>query len=243
MDTAWKGAGLNDNIYAQVDAQHKSGRMALRPNEAGLSGSYTKCLRSGVIAAGLTGPLPVWQMRWGASDKILIPRKMKVGVRASTTAFGATPVDAALQLSKTKGHSALDTTNGTIGSYTSAKTGARSSRFPDSQFAGDATALRTAQGGIVILNTSASGLTGGTKVADSDPIAQAALAAVASAAALSELLPPTMLIEPVESTLLPMEIDQNEGLNLVISAIGATGTWMLYTEFSWDEYIKKDYFA
>jgi len=237
------GAGRNSNVEAQVDPVHKSYRTALRPNEAGLLGSYTKTLKSGIIAAGLTGPLPVWQMRWGSSDKLLIPRKLRAEIRVSTTAFGASAVDSVLQLSKTKGHSALDGTNGTYGSFAVAKTGARSSRFPDSQFALDTIALRPAQGGIVILNTSASGLTGGTKTADSDPIAQATVAAIASAAAETQLLAPTMMIDPVESTLLPMELDANEGLNLVISAIGATGTWTLVVEFSWDEYLKVDYFA
>lgn len=238
-----QGSGLNDAAVWQVDSTHKAARVSLRPNEAGLLGSYRKTLKSGIIAAGLTGPLPVWQVRWGSSDRILIPRKLRAEIRVSTTAFGASAVDSALQLYKTKGHSALDGTNGTYGLFTQAKTGAQSSRFPDSQFALDTTALRPNQGGIVILNTSASGLTGGTKVNDTDPIAQATVAAIASAAAETQLLAPTTLIDPAESFLFPMELDANEGLNLQISAIGATGTWTLVVEFAWDEYMKIAYYA
>lgn len=246
LDTTIKGSGQNENVEAQVDQVHRALRVSMRPNEAGMLGSYRKTLRSGVIAAGLTGPLPVWQMRWGSSDRILIPRKLKIQAVVSTTAFPAGAADSSFSLFKTKGHSALDGTNGTYGLFTQAKTGAQSSRFPDSQFALDTTALRPNQGGIVIINTSASGLTGGTKTNDTDPVAQVINRILASAAAETSITPepaPT-LIDPSDSShLTAMEIDANEGLNLVCDAITGTGTWRLMVEFWWDEYLKKDYFA
>lgn len=240
------GAGRFDNVATQVDPTYGAVRTSVRPVDVGIYGSYRKALKSGVIAAGLTGPLPVWEMRWGQSDKLMIVRSLKIQAVVSTTAFNATAADSSFSLYRAQGFSALDGTNGTYGLYTQAKTSALSTRFPNTQFALDTTALRPAQGGIVILNTSASGLTGGTKVNDTDPISIIQNRIVGAAAAETVITPDPFayLIDPAMGPgLQPLEFSSNEGLVLTIDAVTATGTWRLMVELIWDEVDPVTYFA
>lgn len=240
------GYGLNDNVQAQVERTHAALRTSIRPPEVGIYGSYRKSLRSGVIAAGLVGPLPVWEMRWGASGVMAIIRSLKIQAVASSTAFAATAADSSFSLYRAQGFSAMDTTNGTAGAFTVGKTGANATRFAASQFAGDANALRSAQGGIVILATSASGLTGGTKALDTDPIAIVLNQILASAAAMTSItpVPAPYLIDPAKGPgLQPIELAQNEGLVLNCDLITVTGTWRLMVDVEWDEVDPARYFG
>lgn len=240
------GFGINENAIAQVDKTHAAIRTSIRPPEVGVYGSYRMALKSGVIAAGLTGPLPVWEMRWGQSSVIAIPRRLRIQAVVGATAFNATAADSSFSLYRAQGFTALDTTNGSTAAFTATKTQNAASRMSSSQFAGDASTLRTGQGGIVILNTSASGLTGGTKTNDTNPMAVILNRIVASAAAETIITPepaPT-LIDPAEGvTGNPIEFTQNEGLVLMCDAITATGTWRLAVDITWDEVDPARYFG
>ena len=241
-----RGTGTFSSVEAQVDPTHRALRTSLRPNEVGVYGTYRKALKSGIIAAGLTGPLPVWEMRWGQSAIIAIVHSLKLQAVVSATAFNATAADSSFSLYRAQGFSALDGTNGTYGLFTVGKTGALSTRFPASQFAADTTALRPAQGGIVILNTSASGLTGGTKTNDTDPIAIVKNRIVGAAAAETVITPDPYapLIDPtLTPAIQPLELTINEGLVITIDAVTATGTWGIAVEVIWSEVDPARYFG
>lgn len=244
--TLIRGFGVNDEIKMQVDSIHKASRVSLRPPDPGAYGSYRKSLKSGVIAAGLAGPLPVWEFRWGRSDVVAIIRALRIQAVVSTTAMAATAADSSFSLFRVSSFSALDTTGATLGAFTINKTGALSTRFPPSQFAGDATALKTGNGGIAILNTAATGLTGGTRTNDTDPIAivMNRIAATAAAETIITPEPAPYLIDPSITTgLQPMEFYGSEGLVLMADAITATGTWRLMVDCQWDEFDSSRYFS
>lgn len=240
------GYGGYDNVQMQVDKTHAAARVSVRPHEVGIYGTYRKALKSGVVSAGLTGPLACWEMRWGQSGVIALVHSVKIQAVASTTAFNATAADSSFSLYRAQGFSALDGTNGTYGSFAASKTNALSTRYPASQFAADTTALRPAQGGIVILNTSASGLTGGTKTNDSDPISIVQNRILGAAAAETAITPDpwAYMIDPTLTPMLPpQELTLNEGLVLTIDAVTATGTWRLMVEVVWSEVDPSRYFA
>lgn len=240
------GLGNNENVGQQIDRTHAASRVSIRPPEVGVFGSYRIALRTGVVAAGMSGPLPIWEMRWGSSSVVAIVRKLRIQAVVSTTAFNATAADSSFSLFRAQGFSALDGTNGTLAAFTKNKAYAVSTRMSNSQFAGDTSTNRVNQGGIVILNTSASGLTGGTKTADDQPIAQVLNRIVASAAAETIITPEPApyLIDPAEGPLAnPIELNMNEGLVLTADAITATGTWRAMVDIAWDEVDPKYYYG
>lgn len=231
-----KGVGQYAGYDVQVDPRDRAARTSLRPPAVGIGGSFRKSLRSGVVAAGLTGALPIWEMRWGNPTLIAIVRKVRFHALVSSTAFTSTAADSSFSFYRAQGFSALDGTNGTYAGFTKPFSGCVSTKLSSSQFSGDTTALRPNNGGIVILNTSASGLTGGTKILDDDPLSVILNPLVASAAAETSLITPTYLIDPAEGpTLNPQELRYNEGLVLNCDAISATGTWRFSVEVCWDE--------
>lgn len=240
------GTGSNSGRQLQVDPTHLAIRTSVRPAEQGLFGSYRKTLKSGVVAAGMTGPLPVWEMRWGVTGMIAVVRSLRIQATVSTTAFSATAADSSFLLYRSTGFTAMDTTSGTLGSFASVKANAMYSQQQASQFAGDATATRTGNGGIVILNTANTGLTGGTKTNDTDPIAIVNNGTLASAAWNTSITPGPVayMIDPAKTPGLdPLMLQVNEGLVLVIDAIAATGTWRVVVDVEWSEYGTTAYFS
>lgn len=243
-----KIAGSNrfGDTEMQVDPKHGAARINIRPQDNGLMGTYKKALKTGVVAAGLSGPLPIWEFRWGNSTVISIIRSVKLQAVVSTTAFNATAADSSFSLFITRGFTAIDGTNGTFAAWTDTQSGSLSYRFPNSQLAQDSSTNRVNQGGIVILNTSASGLTGGTKNTDDDPMAQCLNRIVGAAAAETIITPDpyVYLIDPsLGPGIQPLELSSNMGLTLTVDAVTATGTWKAMVEVVWDEYDPTLYFA
>jgi hypothetical protein len=244
MKTQIYGVGQNAEHAMQVDLAHRAGRMSLRPPDVGVGGSYRRSMRSGVIAAGIAGSSPVWEMRWGSPNLIAIVRSLRIQAVASTTAFNAAAADSSFSLYRAQGFSALDTTGGNVALWTKAKASASATRMASSQFAGDATTLRTGAGGIVISNTAA--LSAGTKILDDDPIAKVLNRILASAAAETAITPDPVqyMINPAEAHVVaPIELAANEGLVLVADAITADGTWRLAVDVAWDEVDPARYFG
>jgi hypothetical protein len=238
------GYGIFDKVAAQVDKTHAALRTSLRPPEAGVYGSYRCTLISGVIAAGIAGNSPVWEMRWGQNDIIAIVRKLRIQAVASTTAFAATAADSSFSLFRAQGFTAIDGTGATFAAFTKAKAQAVATRMATSQFAGDSATNRTVQGGIAIANTGA--MSGGTRTNDDNAIAKVINRIVASAAAETILTPEPApyLIDPAECpTIPPPELSMNEGLVLMADAITGTGTWRLMVEVCWDEVDPARYFS
>jgi hypothetical protein len=240
-----EGYGINDRGAVQVDKSHSAGRISVRPPELGAGGSYRIALQSGVITAGLVGPLPVWEFRWGQSSMIAIARKLKIQAVASTSNFNATAADSSFSLYRAQGFTAMDNSNANAVVFTKAKAQAVSTRLTSSQLAADTSTQRTGQGGIMILNTAAGGLTAGTKTLDDNPIAIVVNRIVGTAAAETIITPepPPLMIDPNEATTMtPVELSANEGLVLQVDKITATGTWRLMVEFAWDEVDPQRYY-
>lgn len=246
MDYNLCGVGIYDRAYQQVDPTHRAARVSLRPPEVGVYGSHRKTLKSGVISAGLSGPLPVWEMRWGQSSVIAVVRKLKIQAIVSTTAMSATAVDSSFSLYRAQGFTTMDGTNGTFASFANAKSNVIATRMAISQLAGDTSTSGTGNGRIVILNTSASGLTGGTKTLDSDPMAivlNRIVNTASSEAIITPESPDSILIDPAEAAVIPpVELNINEGLVLQCDAITGTGTWRIKVEVCWDEVDPARYF-
>lgn len=230
------GSGIYENVFAQVDKTHAALRASLRPPETGVYGSYRCSLLSGVVGAGIAANSPVWEMRWGQASVIAIVRKLRFQAVASTTAFSATAADSSFSLFRAQAFTAMDTTGATIASFATSKTGANATRMAPTQFASDATATRTANGGIAIANTAA--MSAGTKTLDGAAIATVINRILASGAAETIITPEPApyLIDPAECPVIaPVELSLNEGLVMRADAITATGTWRLAVDVAWDE--------
>lgn len=243
MITVQQGYGVYGNFFQQVDPTAKASRVSIRPPEVGIYGSYRVAMKSGVIAAGIAGNSPVWEMRWGNSGVICIIRKLRIQAVVGTTAFAATEADSSFSLYRAQGFSAMDTTGATVAAYTKTKANNVASRMSSTLFAGDATTLRTGAGGIAISNTAA--MSGGTKTNDDNPIA-AVFNRIVGAAAAGTIITPEpapYLIDPSEGPIgNPIELNLNEGLVLMADAITGTGIWRLAVEVAWDEVDPARYF-
>jgi hypothetical protein len=238
------GGGLQKSITAQVDRTHAALRTSLRPPEVGLFGSYRVALTSGVIAAGIANGSGLWQFRWGSQEVVAIIRKLRMQAVVSTTAF-TTVADCSFSVYRLSAFANMGVNNGgTSAGFLKAKSNAVSSRFNSSQFAQDATNNKSGTGGILILNTLA--LTGASGVTDASPLATVLGRVVTNAPAESIITPepPPYLIDPAECPVIaPVELYQNEGLDLFVDAIAGTGTWRLTVEVCWDEVDPARYFG
>jgi hypothetical protein len=244
MDVKIIGSGINADVPVQVDPAHKAARVSLRPPDIGIGGSYRMSLISGVIAAGIAGNSPVWEMRWGSNNLVAIVRKLKIQAVASTTAFNATAADSSFSLYRAQGFSAMDGTGATFAAFTVGKTGASSTRYPASAMAGDTSTNRTGAGGIAISNTAA--MSAGSKTLDTQAIAKVINRILASAAAETAITPDPSdyMIDPAEAHVLaPIELQASEGLVVMADAITATGTWRLKVDVAWDEVDPARYFG
>jgi hypothetical protein len=230
MSLTLRGTGIYGDREAQVDPSHRALRMSIRPAEKGVYGSYSLYAPTGTIAAGLTGPLPIFQVRWASQSVVFILRKLRLTVGNTATAFTAGL--ASFDVRRLTGFTVADLTNGTQVVFTSGKSNVKSSRFVPTQF--------TQSGSVYVLNTSASGLTGGTKTADTNAVAGAQISLTATAG--SVITPGVNLIDPADAGREPLEFYTNEGFEVRCVAIPATGTWAAGLEMEWDEVDPARYF-
>lgn len=235
MDVKIIGTGLNGDTEAQVDRTNLALRTSLRPNEKGVYGSYSIFAASGTIAAGMAAALPIFQVRWTQNGISFLLRKLVLTAGNTATAFTAGL--ASFDLRKLTGFTVADTTNGTQILLTAPKSQVKTTRQAASQLS------NTSFGSIYVLNTSASGLTGGTKTADTNALAgiQTSIPAVAG----TQIIPaPGMQLWDVgEGGKEPLELVMNEGFEIRSVAIPATGTWAAGVYMEWDEVDPARYFA
>src|SRR5947208_79894 len=110
MSQTLKGTGINSDREAQVDYTHRALRTSLRPPEKGLLGSYSLSMTSGLVAAAMTGPLPIWEMRNFITDgTVAMVRRLRLSAAAATL---FTAGIASFDLFRATGFSVLDTTGG-----------------------------------------------------------------------------------------------------------------------------------
>jgi hypothetical protein len=231
MDVKIIGTGLNADVPVQVDQTHKAMRVSLRPAEKGILSSGRMALWSGAVAAGMTGPLPIWEMRWFPTDAIALVRRLKFMAMGDATAFAAG--SCIFGLYRATGFTALDTT----GAVTAPTIGANELRKSARQ---GATKLQSTTQAFAILNTAATGLTGGTKTLNSNAMAFA-MGSVGAAPLMR--ICESELINAAEAGREPEELQTNEGLILRAELIAATGTWKFGVEVEWDEVDSARYFG
>lgn len=230
------GVGTFGNTEMQVDPTHRAARVSLRPNEKGVYGSYRAAFFSGLVAAGMAGPLAIFEMRWTpATVNGLIKRLRFMAVMDAT---GFAQGSAIFSLFKATKFTALDTTGAATAPTLAGKDQAKSTRQAASQLQ-SATAQNFA-----ILNTAATGLTGGTKTLDSN--AMALLMGNATVITTNGAPVPLNIlgyfIDPCEAGREPEELQANEGLVIRCESVPATGTWKFGVEVEWDEIDPARYF-
>lgn len=231
-----QGFGPNNNIVQQVDPTHKAERSSLRPPCKGLLGSYSLSMTSGLVATGMTGPLPIWEMRWPipVSQAVCLVRRLRLSVAAATL---FTAGIATFGLYTATSFSVLDLTGAVAAISLLGRNQARSSRFAP-------TLLQSTTQAFAILGTANTGLTAGTRTLSSNAIAGVSAGVPVTAGTGNTFVVPagTILLEASEGGKEPVELQANEGLVLQAIAVPATGTWTFTVDVDWDEVDPAKYF-
>lgn len=236
MDLRVVGGGVYDDARVQVEPSHRAMRVSLRPSEKGLFGSYSLGLTSGLVAAGMTGPLAIAEMRWfPTSGAVALIRRVRLSA-AATTLFAAGV--ATFSLFKATGFSVLDTTGAATAPTLLGKSNVKSTRFAPTQ-------LQSGTQAFAILNTANTGLTAGTKTLDNNPIGviTAGVPVTAGTGNTWVVNPGTPLFDSYMAGAEPIELQANEGLVIRCEAIAGTGTWTFSVDYDWDEVDPARYFA
>jgi hypothetical protein len=229
------GYGMNDNVQQQIDRMHAAARVSIRPPEKGVYGSYSLSMRSGLVAAGMAGPLAIWELRWPSLAVNALVRRVRISAAAATL---FTAGEFGFSLFRATGFSVLDTTGAAAAITLLGKSQARSSRFAASQ-------LQSTTQAFAILNTANTGLTGGTKTLDNNPLGgvSAGVPVTAGTGNTWIVAPGTKLLEADGVVSEPSELQLNEGLVIRAEAVPATGTWTFTVDVDWDEIDPARYFA
>lgn len=223
MDMQLKGAGVNDNVEAQIDPSFQALRASLRPLEYQGQGGASGGGHFGVAAqTGLTTVLTagsiLFSFRWSDSARLAMIHKIIVSA-VTTTAFGtaqALDVDAVA----VRGFTASDT-SGTAVSMSS-NSGKKRTAMANSLVADMRIASTTA-------------VAAGTGTADTNPFSAGVIPTNLSTAAVGAtgVLPLFQIIPGAEHGLL---LGANEGFRLrVITTQGATGVVRYTVNVDWAE--------
>jgi hypothetical protein len=222
-------------VSAEVDSLQKALRVSVRPSDKGIFGSYGIGLTSGLVAAGMAGPLAIAEMRWTPTNGTsALIRRVRLSASAVTlfTAGAAT-----FSMFHAQNFTVLDTTGAATAPTFTGRTQVKSSRFGASQ-------LNSGTQAFAILATAATGLTGGTKLLDNNPLAAVTAGVpVTGGTGNTWIVPPgTVLWESSASDPEPLELQSNEGLVIRCEAIPATGTWTFSVDIDWAEVDPSKYF-
>jgi hypothetical protein len=234
MDVDIVGSGTGTNVHTQVDPLHRAFRTSTRPPDKGVYGSYSLGLTSGTVAAAMATPLPIWEMRWYPQNVVCLIRRVRFSASAMVEfAIGSFNYS----LLRATGFSALDATGGATAPTILGKSQAKSSRFAPTQ-------LQSTTQAFVILNTANTGLTGGTKTLDNNPlVTHSAGVPITAGTGITQIVPPGTLLFDSSSADEPIELAQNEGLVLRSDLVPATGTWTFSVTVEWDEVDPSKYFG
>lgn len=230
-----KGFGINADISQQTDPLHNASRVSLRPNDPGALGNYQIGLYSGVVAAGMTGPLAIWEMRWPVSGYNALVRRLRFWAMMDGTAFAQGSV--IFSLFRATKFTVLDATGAQTAPVILGKDQGLSQRYAPSQL--QSTGPAGASPAFAILSTANTGLTAGTKTLDANPIA--VLGGSVGASPLARITE-GYFIDPTEAGGEPIELMQNEGLVIRAELVAATGTWKFGVEVGWREIDPARYF-
>jgi hypothetical protein len=214
-----QGTTGGGGVVAEVEANTRALRTALRPLDVGTLGSYRKAMVSGTMAAGLAANSPIFSFRTGVANLYLVRRVMiSAGDLAAFTAGFVT-----FNMFVARGFSASDT-GGTAGNLTGNNGKMRSAH------------ATTGIQDFRIASTAA--LAAGTRAKDADPMATNVLS-IAVTAGNPLLLPPNELFRSAPGEQ-PLILTANEGF-VIEATVPATGTWDFGVSVDWDEVLTTQY--
>lgn len=187
------------------------------PMSTNLTGSYSKGMVSGTMAAGLAGGSPVFSFRYGGTG-IAVIRSIDVTATDITTAFALTTCH--FDLFFARAFTASDT-GGTAGTIT-----------------GNNAKLRTSMATTAISDfriSSTATLSAGTRTLDTDPVTTFTCQPQA-VAGFQIFNPTTISPSPGDNgNKYPISLATNEGA-VIQATVPATGTWNFTVNVTWDEY-------
>ena len=179
-----------------------------------VTGSYRMASITGTMAAGLGGGASIWQLRYGGTGIALV-RRIVISIGGTATAFAAGACTFNLFVARSF------TVNGS-GGIAATLTG-NNGKLRTSYATNNLSDLR-------ISNNAA--LTAGTWTLDSTPIASRSSSVGTTAGTV--VLPAIQLLQRDSPDDVPVQLAQNEGLNIQATVPG-TGTWTASVEVDWDE--------
>lgn len=211
--------GKDNASFAGVDAKHFAIRVAQRPMEVGVRGSYGAAFLTGLLPAALGANSEIFQWRYVQVGSIVqVLRKVRLSAAVSTTAFAAgVPVQVEMR------RATAWTVQGTLGTGITWNTDGKKRTGHAS------TAL--AANDVRIATTAALGA--GTKTLDGQ--ASGSLVGQPGTAVGAIFLPGTTLWQRDTDDEYPFYFGNQEGFVIRSVAVPATGTWQAAVEIEWDE--------
>jgi hypothetical protein len=212
----------NAGTVAEIEATHRSVRVAQRPQELGTRGAYCLGQVSGTMAAGLAGNSEIVQMRWIDATRIMMLRSLKLSAHQQGTAFAAGAIEFNMTVARSW---SADGSGGNAIVFSTNNTNKKRTDFPLSLFSDT---------GVRVASTAALGA--GTKTLDTNKAASLVsfVSSIATTADSSPLLAPTYLWTRDTSDEYPFIFEQNEGF-VVRATVPGTGTWTFGVTIEWCE--------
>lgn len=104
MDATIKGAGLNENVEAQVDPTYQALRSSIRPLDhvvnGVVGGHYGIVAYSGAVVASQTAATILFACRFVSQSKLMVLKSLKIGHSITTAYTTLSPPDFELVLAK-----------------------------------------------------------------------------------------------------------------------------------------------
>ena len=180
-----------------------------------MTGTYSMCALSGVMAAGLAGAAEIFQFRWTSTTKAAILRHLHLHAAVNTTGFtaGNATFNSILARAFTAagGGGGVLTITGNNGKLMTAM-------------------ATTAVGEIRVSDTAA--LTAGTKTLDANPFGT--IVTGVGTAAGQDIIQLHDLAPAEHPDGHPIVLMANEGM-VITATVPATGTWKFGIEMCWEE--------
>lgn len=199
---------------AAVGANSKAMSVSPKPVDVGSLGSYTLAGTSGIMAAGIGGPVPIWAFRYGGANLAVVKRVLFT-MSGLGTAFAAG--QALFNLFVARSFTVSDTGGGSI--------------TPT----GNGNKLRTSFGATAVADariSATAAMSTGTRTLDAQPIG-AHILGIGTTASIVYIPQGTPLFA-VPPGAQPLQLVNNEGLELQATLPG-TGTWCFGVTIDWDE--------
>jgi hypothetical protein len=209
--------GAVSNVAADIDPNTRSLKATLKPTDPGALGSYSVCVKSGIMAAGLAAASPILAFLWKPATvptSFALIRRIKFGMYNLGTGFAAGDILFDFLIARAF---TVQDTGGAAVTLTTNNAKLRTS-YATTQAAIQASATAT--------------LTAGTRTLDANPFRSLFTVVANSAFATSLNDTEVFRQQPGEQPL----VLAGSGEGFVIQAtVPATGTWTFGCSIDWDE--------